>query len=54
MYMDICIRIRNRNNPYSYMYPSLSVFESESERKYENKYNISDIRPYPVRFHPYS
>jgi hypothetical protein len=22
--------------------------------KYENKYDISDIRPYPIRFHPYS
>jgi hypothetical protein len=31
----------------------LSVFESESEHKYENKYDISDIRPYPIRFHPY-
>jgi hypothetical protein len=30
----------------------LSVFESESEHKYENKYDISDIRPYPIRFHP--
>ena len=32
----------------------LSVFESESDQKYENKYDISDIRPYPIRFHPYS
>jgi len=33
----------------------LSVFESESEseQKYENKYNIDDIRLYPIRFHPY-
>jgi hypothetical protein len=30
----------------------LFVFESESGHKYENKYNISDIRPYPIRFHP--
>jgi hypothetical protein len=21
-------------------------------RTYENKYDISDIRPYPIRFHP--
>jgi hypothetical protein len=42
------IRIRNRSNPHSHIYPSLSVFESESDRKYENKYNISDIRPYPI------
>ena len=28
--------------------------ESESGQKYENKYNISDIRSYPIRFHPYS
>ena len=27
--------------------------ESESEQKYENKYNMSDIRSYPIRFHPY-
>jgi hypothetical protein len=31
----------------------LSVFESESGHKYENKYDISDIRPYSIRFHPY-
>jgi hypothetical protein len=31
----------------------LSVFESESGHKYENKYDISDIRPYPIRFHAY-
>jgi hypothetical protein len=31
---------------------SISVFESESEHKYENKYDISDIRPYAIRFHP--
>jgi hypothetical protein len=29
-----------------------SVFESESGHKYENKYDISDIRPYLIRFHP--
>jgi hypothetical protein len=29
----------------------LSVFESESDQKYENKYDIGDIRPYPIRFH---
>ena len=32
---------------------TLSVSESESEQKYENKYNMSDIRLYPIRFHPY-
>ena len=32
---------------------TLSVSESESEQKYENKYNMSDIRSYPIRFHPY-
>ena len=31
---------------------TLSVSESESEQKYENKYNMSDIRSYPIRFHP--
>ena len=25
----------------------------KSGQKYENKYNIGDIRPYPIRFHPY-
>jgi hypothetical protein len=34
------------------MYPSISVFESESDRKYKNKYNISDMRPYLIRLHP--
>jgi hypothetical protein len=31
---------------------TLSVFESESDQNYENKYGIGDIRPYPIRFHP--
>jgi len=31
----------------------LSVFESEFDQKYENKYDISDIRLYPIRFYPY-
>jgi len=31
---------------------TLSVSDSVFEHKYENKYNISDIRPYPIRFHP--
>jgi hypothetical protein len=31
---------------------TISVFESESGQKYENKRNINDIRPYPIRFHP--
>jgi hypothetical protein len=30
----------------------LSVFESKSGQKYENKCNISNIRPYPICFHP--
>jgi hypothetical protein len=32
------------------------VFESESEsdRKYKNKYNISNIHPYPIHLHPCS
>ena len=33
---------------------TLSVSDSVFEHKYENKYDISDIRPYPIRFHPYS
>ena len=35
---------------------TLSVSDSVFEHKYENKYDISDIRPYPIypiRFHPY-
>ena len=31
---------------------TLSVSDSVFEHKYENKYDISDIRPYPIRFHP--
>jgi hypothetical protein len=31
----------------------LSVFKSKSGHKYKNKYDISDIRPYPIRFRPY-
>jgi uncharacterized protein Veg len=27
--------------------------ESESGQKYENKYNINVIRPYPIHFNPY-
>ena len=32
---------------------TLSVSDSTFEHKYENKYDISDIRPYPIRVHPY-
>ena len=31
---------------------ALSVFDSLFEQKYENKYDISNIRPYPIRLHP--
>ena len=31
---------------------TLSVFDSLFEQKYKNKYDISDIRPYPIRFYP--
>jgi len=30
---------------------TLSVFEPESDQKYEKKYDIDDIRPYLIRFH---
>ena len=30
------------------------MFESESDKKCENKYNIDNIRPYPIRLHPYA
>jgi hypothetical protein len=33
---------------------TISVFKSKSGQKYKNKYNISDIRSYPICFHPYS
>jgi hypothetical protein len=33
---------------------SLSVFVSESGQKYENKYNITDIRPYPIRYNAHT
>ena len=32
----------------------LSVSDSVFEHKYKNKYDISDIRLYPIRFHPAS
>jgi hypothetical protein len=32
---------------------TLSVFESESDQKYKNNYDIGDIHSYPIRFHPY-
>ena len=31
---------------------TLYVFDSVFEHKYENKYNISDIHLYSIRFHP--
>ena len=31
---------------------TLYIFNSVFEHKYENKYDISDICPYPIRFHP--
>ena len=30
------------------------MFESESDRKCENKYNIDNIRPYPIHLHSYN
>ena len=32
---------------------TLSVSDSVFKHKYKNKYNISDIHSYPIRFHPY-
>jgi hypothetical protein len=48
------IRICIQEYPYLYSNPKLSVFEFESEEKYENKYGLSDIRLYSIRLHPYS
>ena len=31
---------------------TLFMSESKSKQKYENKYNMNDIRSYPIRFHP--
>ena len=31
---------------------TLSVSESVFEHKYENKYDFSNIHPYPIHFHP--
>ena len=31
---------------------TLSVSDSIFEHKYKNKYDISDIHPYPIRLHP--
>jgi len=39
----------------SVSYPTLltlSICKSESDQKYERKYNID--RSYPIRFHPYT
>lgn len=47
------LRIRDRDYPHSYSYPALSVSDSESEKKYGKGYGMSDIRPYPLRLHPY-
>ena len=39
------IRIRNRNNPYLYLYPRLSVFESESDKNVKtNTISMISIR----------
>jgi len=32
---------------------TLSLLESESDQKYENKYDIIDIYLYPIRFYAY-
>ena len=44
------------NIHYNLIRQKLTLFVSDSvfEHKYENKYDISDIRPYPIRFHPRS
>jgi hypothetical protein len=47
------IRYRIRMLIFKCILSGMVVFESESGQKYENKYDISDIRPYPIRFHPY-
>ena len=39
----IFVFVSERKYPYSYPYPA---------KKYENKYGMSIIRPYPLRFHP--
>ena len=31
---------------------AVSVFNSVFEQKYKNKYDISNIRPYPIHLHP--
>ena len=44
----ISIHICNWSNPHSYLYPSLSMFKSESDRKCENKYKFaSGVRWWP-------
>jgi hypothetical protein len=47
------IRICIQKYPHLYSYPKLSLFELESEQKYENKYDFSDIRLYLIRLDPY-
>ena len=54
----LIIHIRNWDNAYSYMYPvAIHVrirIQTYINMKYENKYDISDIRSYPICFHPYA
>jgi hypothetical protein len=45
------IRICNRSNPDSYLYPRLFVFEFKFHRRCENKYSIGDICHYGIRLH---
>lgn len=45
---SLVVCIRNGNNMYSYLYLT-TVHISGSERKYD----IIDIRSYPIRLHPY-
>ena len=39
---------------YNLIRQKLTLFVSDPvfEHKYENKFDISDIRPYPIRLHP--
>jgi len=38
-------------NTHSYTPTNIIRIRTESDQKYENKYDIGDIRPYPIRFH---
>ena len=46
------ILIRIRDSPYLFPYLSYPYSFPYPAKKFENEYDMSIIRPYPLRFHP--